>query len=312
MAAEVKNLIIILFFLLVSSCLADSMQFDNIYLEYQRRDEKIAARLGRRLSEDIGNFQKTIGHYPQLKTQIIIAADREEYKSFLHQTGGIQEFSQAIYRRSSNTIYIRNPRDELRFESLNRILLHEYIHSFVNYYFSNAPLWFHEGMAVYFSGDFGHNRELGLVRDYLFGNTKPLWEMREHYPANRLEWESFYSKSALAVRYLYQNKKDQFYRFWEEAMPYRKFNAAFMRSFRYTQEDFSIMFEEYCKTHFRSEIILALSGMIWLVFPILFMIGYMRRRHKTKQKLAEMEAEEQEYWQTYGEVDFEIEIDEEQ
>ncbi len=270
------------------------MTFDNIYLEYHEADGRIAAVLGKRLADDIGDFQKKIGQYPELETHIIIAANHEEYRTFLQEGMEIQEFSQALYRRSTNTIYIRNPRDNLRYDTLSKILLHEYIHSFVYHYFSNAPLWFHEGMAVYFSEDFSHNRELGLVRDYLFGNTLPLSRMRDSYPGNRIEWEAFYAKSALAVRYLFQNKPSQFYQLWQAAKPYSKFNGAFLRNFKYTPLDFSIYFEEYCKTHFRSEIILALSGMIWLLFPFLFIIGYLRRRQKSKKQLAMMEREEEE------------------
>ncbi len=292
---------IILGILCILPCLGEVLEYDNIYLEYQGEDGRIAAELGKRLAKEIGDFQKKTGHYPELETHIIIAANREEYKTFLQKGVEIQEFSQAFYKRSTNTIYIRNPHDNLRYDTLSKILLHEYIHSFVYHYFINAPLWFHEGMAVYFSNDFSHNRELGLARDYLFGNTLPLSQMRKSYPENRIEWESFYAKSALAVRYLFQNKPGQFYQLWQVARPSSKFNAAFLKSFKYTPLDFSIYFEEYCETHFRSEIILALSGMIWLLFPFLFIIGYFRRRQKAKKQLAAMEKEDEEESE-FGEV----------
>lgn len=306
-----KQVVLLIVFLYFLPCFSEVQQYDNIYLEYASRDGRLAAELGEQLAADIGDFQKKTGHYPDLETHIIIAADQAEYQGFLHSSGGIQEFSQAFYRRSTNTIYIRSPRDNLRYQELNKILLHEYIHSYVYHYFSNAPLWFHEGMAVYFSNDFSHNRELGLARDYLFGNTMPLSKMRKNYPENRIEWEAFYAKSALAVRYLYTNKRSQFYRLWETAVPLSKYNAAFLRSFRYTALDFSIFFEEYCETHFRSEIILALSGMIWLVFPFLFIIGYWRRRGKMRKKLDKMEIEEraEEAKEAENIIEYEIEID---
>jgi len=288
----VKLLAIVLFILVILPSYSEVLNYDNIYVTYHGSDGKIASELGKQLAADIGDFQKQMGHYPELKTQIIIAKDHAEYQSFVESSGGIQEFSQAIYRRSTNTIYIRNSRDDLRYNQLNKILLHEYIHSFVFHYFKNAPLWFHEGMAVYFSNDFSTNRELGLARNYLFGNTRPLSQMRTNYPQNRIEWEAFYAKSALAVRYLYQNKKEQFYRMWDLAEKNHSFNSVFLRSIKYTALDFSIFFEEYCATHFRSEIILALSGMIWMLFPLLFIIGYLRRQQKMRKKLAAMEAEE--------------------
>ena len=284
-----KLIIIIFIFQFVSPVFCDLIKIEDVYLEYHKKDNKIAIELGKQLVADIGEFQKKLGHYPKLRTKIVIAGDKSEYQEYLSQQEGIQEFSQAIYKRSSNTIYLRNPRDDLRYNELSKILLHEYIHSYVYHYYINAPLWFHEGMAVYFSNDFGHNRELNLVRNYLFGNTKPLSEMQFNYPENRIEWEVFYAKSALAVRYLAQKKSVEFYKLWEEALPYRKFNAAFLRSFKYSPSDYSVFFEEYSKTHFKSEIILAISGMIWLIFPVLFFIGYLNRRQKMKRKMAVME-----------------------
>lgn len=304
-----KKLIVISLFLLIGYLYADVMQFDDIRISYQPQDSKIAAELGKTLAENISKFQKQMGHYPQLKTQIVIARDHAEYQEFMQNTEGIQEFSQAVYRHSNNTIYIRNPRDDLRFDQLSKILLHEYIHSYVFHYFINAPLWFHEGMAVYFSQDFGHSRELNLVRNYIMGNTRTLDQMQNSYPENRLEWESFYSKSALAVRYLYLHKRQEFYQLWQSAKPYRRFNTAFIKSFRYTQEDFSYFFEEYCSTHLKSQVILAMSGMIWLSFPLIFFVGYFRRRKKSQEKLAEMEAEENEKLPDYEEL-IEIDIDE--
>ncbi len=304
----------ILFFIFLASltfCFCDELRLDNLTIKYQSKDSRIARELGSKLEEDIGKFQKQIGYYPQLETKVIIAEDREEYLTFLQSGIDIQEFSQAVYNRRTNTIYIRNPRDELNFASLSNILLHEYIHSFVFYYFDNAPLWFHEGMAVYFSNGYSHSRELGLVRDYLFGNTMPLSAMRSNYPKNRIEWESFYAKSALAVKYLFQNKPQQFYRLWQEALPYRKFNSAFVKSFRYSPLDFSIVFEEYCRNHFRSEIILALSGMIWLFFPIIFIIGYLKRQRNNRRKLAAMAEEEEKLTQASEIEHHENDIDEE-
>lgn len=289
-----KKILIFAFLLLHMLLGAEELKFDDLQISFALRDQKIAEELGKALRQDIDIFQKKMGHYPQLQTRIVIAQDHQEYQEFVQNSGTIQEFSQAIYRQSNNTIYIRNPRDNLKFGNLRQIILHEYIHSYVFNYFSNAPLWFHEGMAVYFSGDFGENRELGLVRNYLLGNTRPLDQMRYQYPENKLEWESFYSKSALAVRYLYIHKRAAFYSLWQNSLPHRKFNAAFLQSFKYRQDDFSNFFEEYCQTHLKSQVLLALSGMIWLIFPLIFLAGYLRRRRLMKKKLAEMEAEERE------------------
>lgn len=268
------------------------MQIDDIFLEFNNeQDAKIAAKLGRDLARNISIFQKSIGQYPNLRTHVVIAEDHDEYQSFISSSKEIVEFSQAFYSPSRKTIFIRNPRDNLHFADLNRILFHEYLHHFVFYHFQDAPLWFHEGMAVYFSKDFSQGRELNLAAQHLMGNTREISEMN-YYPDNRIEWESFYAKSALAVRYLYTKKKMRFHDLWNNAKPYRKFNPAFHRSFFLSVSSFSEEFENYSANHFKSTSIIFIGSLIWMLMPLLFILSILRGKYKEKQLLKKMELEE--------------------
>ncbi|MCF7920996.1 MAG: hypothetical protein K9N06_13940 [Candidatus Cloacimonetes bacterium] len=302
---DLKAIIFSFLLLLQLTSQADIIQLDDIYVEYMKRDARIAVKLGRRLAEDISHFQKQIGQYPELSTHLVISADESDYESKLDKSREIMEFSQAYYSPRTRTIYIRNPRDGLNYRDLNRIVFHEYIHHFVFHYFSNAPLWFHEGMAVFFSNDFSQGRELNLAAQYFMKNTRPLSSMQE-YPDNRIEWESYYAKSALAVRYLFTKRQRGFSRLWEKAEPQRKFNAAFQRSFYQTVYEFSRNFEEYQSNHFKSMGMLFMGSILWMLLPFLFLFSIWRRKVQEKQLLRDMEAEEP----VDIEYIYEIEIDE--
>ena len=299
--AVILSVIIMLAFL----CQADVLQIGSIYLEYSGRDAKIAAKLGNKLSENISQFQKKIGHYPELKTHLIICADKADYQARINQSSAIMEFSQAHYNPRSKQIIIRNPRDGLNYRELNKVVFHEYLHHFVFHYFVNAPLWFHEGMAVYFSNDFGQGRELNLAAQYFMNNTLPLSEMNI-YPANRIEWESFYANSALAVKYLVTKRKRGFYRLWEIAEPQRKFNSAFHRSFYQTVKTFSHNYAEYQSNHFKSMIFILLSSMVWMIFPFLFFISVIKHKYRERKLLRKMEAADAQQPEII-EIEFDIE-----
>ena len=233
-----------------------------------------------------------VGQYPDLVVNIYIAADRQEYHFLTSNDSAILEFSQAFYSSYRDTIYIRNPRDLQKYNSLSKILIHEYIHIFVDHYIEDPPLWFNEGMAVYFSNDLSIDREFNFIINYIMGNSRELREMIHYYPENRIEWESFYAKAALAVKYLYQKKRNQFYHFWELATREDNFRSIFVKSFHLTPLDFSQKFEEYSKSHFKMEILLASTGLIWSILPLILILGMIRKTIKNRKIKKQWEREE--------------------
>lgn len=144
-------------------------------------------------------------------------------------------------------------------------------------------------MAVYFSGDMGIDRELNFAKNYILGNSRPLTQMKQGYPKNMIEWESFYAKSGLAVKYLYNKKRRSFYRLWDKARTTRNFETAFLSSFYMTTNTFSDVFEDYSKTHFRIEIILASTSIIWGVLPLVLIVGVIRKKIKNKKTVENWE-----------------------
>ncbi len=260
------------------------------------KDVKSVLILVSHFDKDIQNFQKAVGSYLDEPVIVMIAADEKEYQSWTAKSSSIIEFSLAFYNSNNNTIYIRNPARLKSINAIRRILLHEYIHHFVHHFWKNPPLWFNEGMAVYFSFDMGFDRELNFARNYILGNSRTLEQMKYSYPKNRIEWESFYAKSGLAVKYLYTKRRHEFYRLWDYSRPNRNFNSAFLKSFFFTPKDFSAFFEEYAKSHFRAEILLASTGIIWGIFPLLLIAGVIRKKIKTRkvEKKWIQEAEEKE------------------
>lgn len=174
---KIKFSLILLIIFLFAVSPADVLQMGDLLIEHDQRDAKIALQLGNNLQENISKFQKSIGQYPKLKTQLVIATSEDDYRNRFRSRKEIMEFSQAFYSPSRKTIFIRNPRDKIKYNRLNRIVFHEYLHHFVFHYFYNAPLWFHEGMAVYFSGDFSQQREINLAIQYFLRNTLSLKEM---------------------------------------------------------------------------------------------------------------------------------------
>jgi len=266
--------------------------YDYLNIIGEEEDSHVIEHLIKQFDSDIFAFQKGVGNYLDIPINIQIARDNKEYGEWTGNKSAILEFSQAFYNRNTDTIYLRNPAKLKNMKSLRRILLHEYIHHFVSHFWKNPPLWFNEGMAVFFSRDMGFDREFNFAKNYILGNSRTLNMMKYSYPRNRIEWESFYAKSGLAVKYLYLKKKVEFYRFWDLTKMDSDFDSAFRKAFLMSTEEFSVQFENYARTHFRIEILLASTGMIWSILPLILIAGFIRKKFKNRHRIKEWESED--------------------
>jgi hypothetical protein len=285
-------------------------KYDYITVKYPAQDSLIVQDMIEIFSTNLDDFHRQLGQYPELPIMIIILSDEEEYYEYAQTSSEIIEFSRAFYSPRTGTIYLRDPREQQNFVQINRILLHEYIHHFVNHYWVNEPLWFTEGMAVYFSGDLNMDREINFVKNYILGNSLKLEQMKYNYPENMIEWESFYAKSGLAVKYLFKNNYREFLTFWEYGARGLNFESAFLHSFYMTPRDFSLLFEDYSKKHFTTEILLASTSLIWGILPLILMIGWIRKKiiaARIKKRWENEELAERELPDTETKEDFESE-----
>jgi hypothetical protein len=230
-----------------------------------------------------------VGSYLDIPVNVVIAPDSKVYDGWTNQHSAILEFSSGFYHRQSRTIFLKNPKYLKNISNIRKLLLHEYIHHFVGSFWKDPPLWFNEGMAVYFSNDMGIERELNFAKNYILGNSRQLEQMKKAYPVNMIEWESFYAKSGLAVKYLYTKKRRSFYRLWDKAGSTGNFEIAFLNSFFMPTRTFSDQFEVYSKTHFKTAILMASTGLIWGVLPLILIVGVIRKKIKNEKTVESWE-----------------------
>jgi len=258
----------------------ETSSFGDIDIYHHHNDYRVVQELGNHILHDIYDFQHKISFYPEVPVVLVVAPNQDYYDSLTAAYSGIIEFSEAFYSSKNRTIYIRNPRNLRDFGKIRTIILHEYIHLFIDYHYHNVPLWFHEGMAVFFSNDLSFDRELLFAKEFLIGNTLPLSKMIEGYPPNHIQWNTFYTKSALAVKYLYSRHTEEFYDFWDLTEQTSDFQFAFNNSFMMSLSMFSNTFDEYLERRFTIEILLSFTGFIWALLPLILLIAWIKKKIK--------------------------------
>jgi hypothetical protein len=287
-----KRLLLVWMLFQTLFCTALNLYVDELRVEATAADSVAARSIALHLGQDAEKLQRTLGVYPSYPLTLVVAADNAHYQE-LTGNQGIIEFSEAAYQFATGRMIIRNPRDIKHYSRLRSIVLHEYIHSLVHHLWRDAPLWFHEGMAVYFSGGLTPRRELNFMTNYAAGNYQPLSAMTRSYPQHQLEWESLYAYSALAVKYLYTKHSDKWFGFMERGGSGESFAASFQRSFYFTPSSFSHQFEAYAQSHFRMGAVFTASALLWALLPLILIIGVLRRRVRAKRILHNWQEQEE-------------------
>lgn len=283
-----RGLCLALFCALFSLLMGYQKLHESPYHElYSERDGTASdLALSKALSHKIADLQITLGVYPKARVKIYIVHGEENYQKLSLGKAEIVEFSDAFYSGKERVIYIRS-QDQI-YENYLKILLHEYIHWYLEELFISAPLWFHEGMATYFSGQMGYDRYLLYLRESLINPKSDLFRIGYFYPENRADWPRFYLSSAMAVRYMQDKHPEQWARFWDIVAAYHhqgqkvRFSEAFAAAYHTTLWDFHQDFERYSKRQGYLYLIVVANSLIFVFLAVLMLFAARKRRRRLR------------------------------
>ena len=240
----------------------------------------------------IADLQMEMGIYPEKKVPIHIVSSKAEYQTLAFGKTDIVEFSDAFFSGSDGKIYIRSGDQIL--DNYLKILMHEYLHWYLEQIFTQTPLWFHEGMATFKSGQIGYERYVMYLRESFMGKKSDLFRMGFSYPSKSEDWQLFYLSSAMAVRYMQDKYPTEWKRFWDiTAMNLRngqksRFDTTFIYAYNSSLYDFNKRYESYSRKQSYLYLAVAINSAIFLTLPFIMLI-ISRKRKRLMQKLPDLE-----------------------
>ena len=255
-----------------------------IEVQADQEDRVLAQEIMDHLPKLISRFQMEIGVYSKFKARIYLSHDKQDFQNLVATFGGITEHSNAFYSRRDKVIYIKSFLEIGNRESFYQILHHEYIHAFIDYHLIDAPLWFHEGMAIHFSNQFNTYMVYALGLDYLTHTIPTLAQMEHKYPEDSNQLTSFYAKSAMAVDNLYKKDNLAFSRLF---ITHPNFDIAFSKSFGFSKEMFYYNFEKDFKQKIILNAIYTVGTFVGLILPVIFIWGWLLRMFRRKKEESE-------------------------
>ena len=208
---------------------------------FTENDEKIIAQIKNELSDRIIQLQQTIRSLRDLEITINIAPNPSIYAEWILGKHIVFENSIGYAELETNQIYIKNLSSLPGKPELITLLMHEYIHLYIYDHFPDAPLWFHEGMAHYFSSP------INLEQIYYwwtnaFKKGYLLDQFPYTYPENEEELTPYYFQSFLIFRHLMQTKDNKLQDLFYLSEKNNNFHDCFTNIFYRTPESYVLDF----------------------------------------------------------------------
>ncbi|MEA2076992.1 MAG: peptidase MA family metallohydrolase [Candidatus Marinimicrobia bacterium] len=285
---KIKNFyFIILLFSLLFAVPDKQLEMDNIHVYYAEKDARIA-----QISLEIVQKQQ-LRLRDQYKLDInpihIYIADN---KDIYRQYSGTSSPVWSVGLASDDKMLVKSPSfSRQNLNDFQKTLLHETAHLAVSGI--PLPVWFNEGFAQYEAGQFDLHKRILVSR--AFWRQDLMWAHEIEYlmQINRGKAEIAYAQSVAMVDYLINyfgvELVGKCLLFSKE---YQNFEKGFKNAFLMDPDKFEKHWREKTKDRYRFYILLDQNNLIWILSPILLIIGFILTKTRRRYLLKKWEQEE--------------------
>ena len=227
---------------------------------------------------------------------IWVCNTQKEFQASVHAP--IQDWAVGCAFPLSRRIVIQNPKHiALAKLQLVQVLRHEIAHVLFGQYTRKAvkeiPLWFVEGIAIYFADEWVPSRH-GILLKHIFSKSiLPLQELTRSFPRSQTGADLAYAESQDAIRWLVKvNGRDTLFDLIAELHAGSNFNTAFQDIVGWDLATYDTFWRESLTERYQWASLFSNSYVMWGGLGGLALLGYLvcwnRRRHHLN-KLAQQE-----------------------
>lgn len=259
---------------------------DNVVLYTTQQNKTDFSGMLATLNQRIDALQMSTGVYLNTRADIYVLPNRASYQQLAGGKESIVEFSDAFYSSGERRIYIRS-REQIH-SSYTNILMHEYVHWYLDQIFLSTPLWFHEGLATEFGTPLGVGRYLMFIRERFWGNRLDLFELAYRYPRERRNWELYYLSSYFAVKYMQERDEQAWRDFWtltarnQRQGVKTRFTEALSSAYRLSLYQFNLDFSRHTRKLAYQYLIIGVNSIIFSLLPFVLLIAVLKHRRRLK------------------------------
>ena len=249
------------------------------------------------IAEDFyAEMPKLTSRMPPGMIDIWVCNTQKEFQASVHAP--IQDWAVGCAFPLSRRIVILNPKHiALAKLQLVQVLRHEIAHVLFGQCTRKAvkeiPLWFVEGIAIYFAEEWVPSRHETLLKHIFSRSILPLHELERGFPRSQAGADLAYAESQDAVRWLVEVKgRDVLFALIAELHGGSDFNTAFETVVGWDLVTYDMQWRESLTERYQWASLFSNSYVLWGGFGGIALIGYLvcwNRRRRHLNRLAQQE-----------------------
>jgi hypothetical protein len=279
--------IILLLPIVSASATWESVESPHFRVYYQKGTVDPASIL--QVAEDFyAEMPQLTSRIPAGMIDIWVCDTQKEFQASIHAP--IHDWAVGCAFPLSRRIVIQNPKHiALAKLQLTQVLRHEIAHVLFGQCTRKAvreiPLWFVEGIAIYFAEEWVPSRHETLLKHIFSKSILPLQELERSFPRSQTGADLAYAESQDALRWLVETKgRDVLFALISELHAGSNFNTAFETVVGWDLATYDTRWRESLMERYRWVSLFSNSYILWGGFGGLALLGYLvcwnrRRRH---------------------------------
>ncbi len=294
---QIKSVVLLFLLLPIFSTAAtwessESTHF-RVYYREDTADPALILQIAEKFYDELPRITR---HIPDETIKIWVCDTQKAFQASVHAP--IQDWAVGCAFPLSRRIIIQNPSQIMAAElQLAQVLRHEIAHVLFGQYTRKAvkgiPLWFVEGIAIYFSKEWVPGRHETLLKKVFSKSIMPLHELTEKFPVSSKGADLAYAQSQDALRWFVEvNGSEALWAVIDKLHTGMNLNAAFGAVLGYNLDTFDKLWRESLPQRYPWAALLSSSYVFWGGVGGLFLLTYLvcwNRRRKQLNKLAQQE-----------------------
>jgi len=241
--------------------------------------------------------KKMVDEFGDVKSRpfsVYITSNMDDF--YKKSKGPVPEWGIAVAKLNPDRIILKTPGiANISFVRMKEVIKHElnhiYLYRIPQHYL--MPSWFKEGMAMRSSNEFSLLHKIEISKSIWRKQTIPLQHLQNISNYSRGRIKLAYGESAAAVEaleYYYGNNiLNDILKFMRSGLD---FHQALQASSNYNLLDFQINFEIYLEKNYNWVFLLRATKFIYVILPIILIIGFIYHKHRGKKIMKQWEIEE--------------------
>jgi len=211
--------------------------------------------------------------------------------------GPVPEWGIAVAKLNPDRAILKSPGiANISFIRMKEVIVHELNHIYMfripNYY--SMPSWFKEGMAMAVSKEFSLLHKIEISKAYWQKQTIPLQRLQTMGTHTKGKIKLAYGESAAAIEALqYFYGENTPLNILDAMRNEKEFIDALESTINEEYIEFQINFEIYLEENYNWVFLLRSTNYLYVILPIILVLGFLYRNHRNKLKLKQWKIEEE-------------------